>query len=161
MTDWLFPALCGLLTGILSSWGVGGGTLLLLCMTLFFGVEQRTAQAINLLYFLPTAGISLFAHRKNGYLDKAVLCAAIPTGTLCALAAAFLTTMVDSSVFRKPFGLFLLYAGLSILFEKKKNSKKENAVTFVMAFSILFRCAAPFPARYRACRGRGSRREDW
>ena len=97
MTDWLFPALCGLLTGILSSWGVGGGTLLLLCMTLFFGVEQRTAQAINLLYFLPTAGISLFAHRKNGYLDKAVLCAAIPTGTLCALAAAFLTTMVDSS----------------------------------------------------------------
>ena len=108
------------------SWGVGGGTLLLLCMTLFFGVEQRTAQAINLLYFLPTAGISLFAHRKNGYLDKAVLCAAIPTGTLCALAAAFLTTMVDSSVFRKPFGLFLLYAGLSILFEKKKNNKKET-----------------------------------
>ena len=90
MTDWLFPALCGLLTGILSSWGVGGGTLLLLCMTLFFGVEQRTAQAINLLYFLPTAGISLFAHCKNGYLDKAVLRAAIPTGTLCALAAAFL-----------------------------------------------------------------------
>ena len=40
--------------------------------------------------------------------------------------AAFLTTMVDSSVFRKPFGLFLLYAGLSILFEKKKNSKKET-----------------------------------
>jgi len=44
-----------------------------------------------------------------------------------ALAAAFLTTMVDSSVFRKPFGLFLLYAGLSILFEKKKNSKKETS----------------------------------
>ena len=87
---------------------------------------SAAAQAINLLYFLPTAGISLFAHRKNGYLDKAVLRAAIPTGTLCALAAAFLTTMVDSSVFRKPFGLFLLYAGLSILFEKKKNSKKET-----------------------------------
>ena len=69
---------------------------------------------------------SLFAHRKNGYLDKAVLCAAIPTGTLCALAAAFLTTMVDSSVFRKPFGLFLLYAGLSILFEKKKHSKEAT-----------------------------------
>ena len=76
--------------------------------------------------FSATAGISLFAHRKNGYLNKAVLRAAIPTGTLCALAAAFLTTMVDSSVFRKPFGLFLLYAGLSILFEKKKNGKKET-----------------------------------
>lgn len=121
--QWLLPALCGLLTGILSAWGIGGGTLLLLCMTLFFGVEQQTAQAINLLYFLPTAGISLFAHRKNGYLDKAALRAAIPVGTLCALAAALITTAVDVSLFRKPFGLFLLYAGLSILLEKPKKER--------------------------------------
>lgn len=124
MTDWLLPALCGLLTGILSAWGVGGGTLLLLCMTLFFGVEQRTAQAINLLYFLPTAGISLLAHRKNGYLDRTVLRAAVPLGTLCALAAAFLATTLDSSLLRKPFGLFLLYAGASILLEKPENKNK-------------------------------------
>lgn len=127
MTDWLFPALCGLVTGILSAWGIGGGTLLLLCMTLFFGVEQQTAQAINLLYFLPTAGISLFAHRKNGYLDKAVLRAAIPAGVVCALIAAVVTTALASTVLRKPFGLFLLYAGLSILFEKpQKDSKKSS-----------------------------------
>lgn len=127
MTDWLFPALCGLVTGILSAWGIGGGTLLLLCMTLFFGVEQQTAQAINLLYFLPTAGISLFAHRKNGYLDKAVLRAAIPAGVVCALIAAVVTTALDSTVLRKPFGLFLLYAGLSVLFEKpQKDSKKSS-----------------------------------
>ncbi len=127
MTDWLFPALCGLVTGILSAWGIGGGTLLLLCMTLFFGVEQQTAQAINLLYFLPTAGISLFAHRKNGYLDKAVLRAAIPAGVVCALIAAVVTTALDSTVLRKPFGLFLLYAGLSILFEKPQKNSKRSA----------------------------------
>ena len=123
MTQWLLRALCGLVTGILSVWGVGGGTLLLLCMTLFFGVEQRTAQAINLLYFLPTAGVSLFAHRKNGYLDRCALRAAIPLGTLCALAAALLTTALDSSALRRPFGLFLLYAGLSVLLEKPKKQK--------------------------------------
>lgn len=127
MTDWLFPALCGLVTGILSAWGIGGGTLLLLCMTLFFGVEQQTAQAINLLYFLPTAGISLFAHRKNGYLDKAVLRAAIPAGVVCALIAAVVTTALDSTVLRKPFGLFLLYAGLSILFEKPQRDSKKSS----------------------------------
>ena len=44
MTDWLLPALAGFGTGILSAWGVGGGTLLLLCMTLLLGVDQRTAQ---------------------------------------------------------------------------------------------------------------------
>ena len=40
MTDWLLPALAGFGTGILSAWGVGGGTLLLLLMTLFLGVDQ-------------------------------------------------------------------------------------------------------------------------
>ena len=124
MTQWLLRTLCGLVTGVLSVWGVGGGTLLLLCMTLFFGVEQRTAQAINLLYFLPTAGVSLFAHRKNGYLDRCALRAAIPLGTLCALAAALLTTALDSSALRRPFGLFLLYAGLSVLLEKPKKQEK-------------------------------------
>lgn len=126
MTQWLLPALCGLVTGILSAWGIGGGTLLLLCMTLFFGVEQRTAQAINLLYFLPTAGVSLFAHRKNGYLDAAALRAAIPTGIVCALLAALAATALDSAVLRRLFGLFLLYAGLSILFETPKTGSKKS-----------------------------------
>ena len=40
MTAWLLPVLAGFCTGILSAWGVGGGTLLLLLMTLFFGVAQ-------------------------------------------------------------------------------------------------------------------------
>ena len=111
MTQWLLPALCGLVTGILSAWGIGGGTLLLLCMTLFFGVEQRTA---------------LFSHRKNGYLDAAALRAAIPTGIVCALLAALAATALDSAVLRRPFGLFLLYAGLSILFETPKTGSKKS-----------------------------------
>ena len=43
MTDWIIPFLCGLGASILSAWGVGGGTLLLLVMTLFLDVDQRTA----------------------------------------------------------------------------------------------------------------------
>lgn len=121
---WLLRALCGFVTGILSAWGIGGGTLLLLLMTLFFGVDQRTAQGINLLYFLPTAGVSLLTHRKNGYLDRAALRAAVPAGTLCALAAAWLATALDTALLRRPFGLFLLYAGLSLLLEKAENDKK-------------------------------------
>lgn len=123
MVAWLPRVLCGLATGILSAWGIGGGTLLLLLMALFFGVDQRTAQGINLLYFLPTAGISLFAHRKNGYLDRAVLRFAAPLGTLSALAAAYLATTIDMDVLRRPFGLFLLYAGISLLLETRKKEK--------------------------------------
>ncbi len=120
MKEWLLPALFGFLTGILSAWGIGGGTLLLLCMTLFLGVDQSSAQAINLLYFLPTAGAGLLLHKKNGYLDKTALRRLIPLGTLCAALAAWLATAVDITLFRKPFGIFLLIAAALILFQKKK-----------------------------------------
>lgn len=123
MTHWLLPLLLGAATGILSAWGIGGGTLLLLCMTLFLGVDQAEAQGINLLYFLPTAAASLWFHRKNGYLDKAVLKSAVPIGTAVALAAALISSSVDITIFRKPFGLFLLYAGLSMLLQHRKSAE--------------------------------------
>ena len=117
------PRLIGFGTGILSAWGVGGGTLLLLCMTLFLGVDQATAQGINLLYFLPTAGMGLIWHRKNGLLEKDVLRQAIPLGTVAAIAAAWIATSVDTAVFRKPFGVYLLLTGVMTLFQTKKSSK--------------------------------------
>ena len=119
----LLPLLIGFGTGILSAWGVGGGTLLLLCMTLFLGVDQATAQGINLLYFLPTAGMGLIWHRKNGLLEKDVLRQAIPLGTVAAIAAAWIATSVDTAVFRKPFGVYLLITGVMTLFQTKKNNQ--------------------------------------
>lgn len=118
MKQWFLPLVFGTATGILSSWGVGGGTLLLLLMTLFLGVDQVEAQGINLLYFLPTAAASLFFHQRNGYLDRNALCSAAPLGSLAALAAAVFATNIDISIFRKPFGLFLLVAGVLLLFRR-------------------------------------------
>lgn len=120
MRDWFLPLLAGFGTGILSAWGVGGGTLLLLIMTLFFGVDHTAAQGINLLYFLPTAGISLFFHRKNGLLDKAAIRQAVPAGLVTAAAAVWLATTVDVDILRKPFGIFLLFTGVMALRQTKQ-----------------------------------------
>lgn len=125
MKAFVLPLLMGFATGILSAWGVGGGTLLLLCMTLFLGVDQRTAQGINLLYFLPTASVSLLFHRKNGLLEKEVLRRAIPWGTVSAIGCSLLATAVDTELLRKPFGLFLLCAGLLTLFQKPKDAPHQ------------------------------------
>lgn len=115
MVEWVVPFLAAAATGALSSWGVGGGTLLLVCMTLFLGVEHREAQAVNLVFFLPTAGISLFFHRKNGLLDGETWRDAAPLGTAAALVGALISMAVDVSLLRKPFGVFLLYGGASML----------------------------------------------
>ena len=112
MTEWVLPLAVGTATGILSAWGVGGGTLLLLVMTLFLGVDQRTAQGINLLYFLPTAGAGLLFHRKAGMLDKQALRQAIPWGVATAALGA------DTELLRRPFGVYLLVMGVITLIKK-------------------------------------------
>lgn len=108
------------MTGILSAWGVGGGTLLLLLMTLFLQVDPLTARAINLLYFLPVAAVSLLQHRKNGYLDRETFRLAAPWGALTALLAALLSLRLDTEVLRRPFGLLLLAAGSLLLGKRGK-----------------------------------------
>ena len=120
MTDWIVPFLCGLGASILSAWGVGGGTLLLLVMTLFLDVDQRTAQGINLLFFLPTAVSALICHARGGYLDRPTLKAAVPPAAAAALAGAWIATNLDVEVLRKPFGIYLLLSGISLLWPDKK-----------------------------------------
>ena len=122
MTDWLIPFLCGLGASVISAWGVGGGTLLLLVMTLFLGVDQRTAQGINLLFFLPTAASALVCHAKGGFLDKPTLKAAVPIAVLAALIGAWVSNNLDVEVLRKPFGVYLLLSGISLVWPKKERT---------------------------------------
>ena len=118
MTDWLIAALAGAVTGVLSGFGVGGGSLLLIYMTSFAGVPQNLAQGINLLYFLPAAAASLPAHVKNGYLEKAALLPAVAAGLAGTALAAWAATALDVELLRKCFGGFLLVVGLRELLRK-------------------------------------------
>ncbi len=117
--SWLISCLAGAATGVLSGFGIGGGTLLLIYMTAFAHVEQDAAQAINLLYFLPTAATALFYHRKNGYLKREAAWPAILCGLAGTALAAWLATALDVAVLRKCFGVFLLFVGFHELFRKK------------------------------------------
>lgn len=123
MTEWMVALLCGLGAGILSAWGVGGGTLLLLVMTLLLGVDQRTAQGINLLFFLPTAASALVCHARNGCLDRPVLRSAVPWAVAAALAGAWMATAADPETLRRPFGVYLLLSGVSLLWPGAKPRK--------------------------------------
>lgn len=118
LNGWVLPLLIGALTGILSGFGVGGGTLLLVWLTAVAGMDQQAAQGINLLYFLPAAALSLPAHVKNGYIEKKVLLPAIAAGLLCAGAAAWISTGLETRLLRKLFGGFLILVGISQLFSR-------------------------------------------
>lgn len=118
--SWLLAFLCGLGASVLSAWGVGGGTLLLLVMTLLLGVDQRTAQGVNLLFFLPAAAGALVFHWKNGFLDKPTLKRSVPWAVVFALIGAWIATAVDVELLRRPFGVYLLASGALMLWSRKK-----------------------------------------
>lgn len=121
MREWILPLIVGAATGVLSGFGVGGGTLLLVYMTAFAGVEQRLAQGINLLYFLPAGLMAVPAHVKNGYLEKEALLPAIGAGLLCAALAAWAATAMEVGLLRKCFGVFLIAIGTMELFGRSKD----------------------------------------
>ena len=117
---WLIPLAVGTATGVLSGFGVGGGTLLLVYMTVFAGLDQRLAQGINLLYFLPAGLLALPAHIKNGYIEKKVLLPAIGAGLACAGLGAWAATAMDVALLRRLFGGFLILIGARELFGRER-----------------------------------------
>lgn len=115
MTEFLLPFLLATATGVLTGWGVGGGTLLTVCMTLLLGIDHRQAQAVNLLFFLPTAALGLWFHRKRGLVDREVWAQSAVPGTAAALLGALGALAVDVSLLRRPFGILLLINGAMLL----------------------------------------------
>ena len=116
--DFTLNALIGFLTGILSGFGIGGGTLLLLWLTMVSHTPQLQAGGINLIYFIACALPALWGHIKNGLVDfQAVLFCALAGAPACA-AGALLASQLDASLLRRIFGGFILLIGLREVFHR-------------------------------------------
>lgn len=115
----------GFFCGIISGFGVGGGSLLMVWMTAAVMLEQRTAQGINLLYFIPTSISALVIHIKNKMVCWKAVIPAVLFGCLTAAGSAWIASSIDGTVLRKLFGAFLLIVGISEICKKKN----QNNVT--------------------------------
>lgn len=116
--------LIGAITGILSGFGIGGGSLLVLYLTAIADVPQYLAGGINLLYFIGCAPMALIGHVRQKLVQwkTALWCAA--AGVAVAIPTSLLTTNLDSDWLRRLFGVVLLYVGIKELHAgRKKNSK--------------------------------------
>ncbi|MBE6991137.1 MAG: sulfite exporter TauE/SafE family protein [Ruminococcaceae bacterium] len=110
--------IAGAVTGVLSGFGIGGGTLLMIWMTQFANISQTIAQGINLLYFIPTSTASLIAHFKNKFIDLRTAIPAAAGGVITTTAASWFATSLDVSLMKKIFGGFLIAVGVYELFRK-------------------------------------------
>lgn len=115
----ILDTIIGAVTGVLSGMGVGGGSLLMLYLTLFSETAQRTAQGVNLLYFLPTAGGALVGHVRNKLIDKCAFSYSCGFGLVTCTLASVVAGKLPMQLLRRGFGLFLLAVGTVELFRAK------------------------------------------
>ena len=65
----MWEFITGIISGTISGTGMGGGTILILILSLFLGVEQHTAQATNLVFFIPTSIAAIIVSIKSKLIE--------------------------------------------------------------------------------------------
>ena len=115
---WLRFAL-GAAAGVLSGFGIGGGTLLVIALVFLLGAEQRAAQGANLWYFFPTAAAALLIHAKKGRVAWKIVLPAAAAGLVSALLGASAASRMDMALLRRLFGVLLACTGAAELRAKK------------------------------------------
>lgn len=113
----------GTILGFLSGIGVGGGSLLMLWLTLVLNLPHVVARNINLLFFIPSALIASFFRKKQGSLDIKRILPAIAAACICAAAFSWISRSIDIHILKKLFGILLLITGIRELFYRPRKFK--------------------------------------
>lgn len=121
LNDYFFQAFIGTVLGGLSGLGVGGGSLLMLWLTLVVGAEQEHARLMNLMFFIPCAlAVSIFRWRQ-GKLDLKLTAIAIAAGCLGGVLGNIWRQSLDMELMRRIFGGLFVICGIRELLYRPKH----------------------------------------
>ncbi len=97
----------GIISGIVTGMGMGGGSILILLLAAFNGMEQHMAQATNLIYFIPTSIIVTIVNIKNKKVNLKDGYVIIIFGIIGAIIGGNIALKMNSPMLRKFFAVFL------------------------------------------------------
>lgn len=126
IASWIGPALAGIASGILGSLGLGGGSVLILYLTIFLHMEQAQAQGINLVFFVPCAIVAVILHSKSHMIEWKAWLPAAALGVGGAVFGSWLAGVIEPNLLRKLFGGVLVVCGLQEVFHKNKDKAKKQ-----------------------------------
>ena len=111
--DVLWYIVAGLISGVFAGMGMGGGTFLIPILTIFLSVEQRLAQGINLLVFLPMAIVVIIIYARKKMIDfKGWWIISLVACLVCALGA-ILAINISAKTLKVIFGAFIICIGIA------------------------------------------------
>lgn len=112
-----------ILLGFLTGLGIGGGSLLILWLTLALQTDPMTARSINLLFFIPSALVACVLRIRQGNLRIKPLIPAMIAGCAAAALLSWVSGMIRVEILKKLFGIILLAAGARELCYRPRNAK--------------------------------------
>ena len=118
----LVSTILGFLAGI----GIGGGSLLILWLTLILGMEHLEARLFNLLFFLPSAAIACLFRWKQGVIDIKRILPVVISGCLTSILGSWLSSYIDIEIFKKAFGVLLILTGIRELTYRPENNNRTE-----------------------------------
>ena len=116
----------GLIAGIIGGMGMGGGTVLILLLTIFSGVEQHIAQASNVIFFVPTSISAIIIFIKRKTIKFKVGLPICLWGIGGALIGAIISSKMQVGLLRKFFGVFLLLISIYQIYSLYRTYIKEK-----------------------------------
>jgi len=119
---WIFEIIIGMLSGVISGLGMGGGTVLIMLMSYFFDYPQQMLQSINLLYYIPTTLVAGFVYAKKKYIDYKVGFFIIITALIGAYIGSKIAINIDTNLLRKIFATYLVATGIIFLLKKPQKA---------------------------------------
>lgn len=120
-----FPVILmvGTVLGFLSGLGIGGGSLLILWLTVVLGMEPGGARSINLLFFIPSAIVSVLFRLKQGTLKVRSVLPAVAAGCIAAAVFSWISTILDVALLKIIFGGILIAAGIREVFYRPRKAR--------------------------------------
>ena len=122
MTEILF----GVLAGIVSSLGMGGGTILILLLTIFLNIDQHISQATNLIFFIPTSITAIIINAKNKKINWKESKNIIIFGSIGAILGSMISNQLPSLKLKKIFGIFIGLIAIFQIYTSHNKTKKAN-----------------------------------
>ncbi len=126
----MWETITGIISGTISGTGMGGGTILILVLSIFLGVEQHTAQATNLVFFVPTSISAIIVSIKSKLIEWKIGTIIALSGIVGAILGANISATLEVKKLKRYFGIFLsiiaVYEIYSLIKEYKKSKNTDN-----------------------------------
>ena len=116
----MLEVLTGLISGIVSGTGMGGGTILILVLSVFIGIEQHTAQATNLIFFVPTSIAAIIIALKEKLIEWKTGRNIAVAGIVGAIVGSIIMSKLEVKLLRKCFAIFLAIIAIYEIYSLKK-----------------------------------------